>query len=90
MDLFFPSLRGRPGATRIALVVELEVPRQDPWAWARVVVSIPGRTGTVSRLFPFKNGVCDIATGEALHSELLKWLLESIEVNGGVRMASPF
>lgn len=73
-------------AARVLCVLEVEVPRQEPKEWVRVVCSIPGREGAFSRTWPLSRGAIASPTWQDLEGFVLSALQNAADTIGGVQL----
>lgn len=75
-------------AGRVAMVVELEIDKNRPAAWARTTVSLPGREGTSSRVWELHHGQPDHLQAEDITVMVARALMDAMALAvGGVQMA---
>lgn len=76
--------RQAPQATgRVLGVFELEIDRNLPPAWVRLVTSVPGRDGTFARTYELVAGQLTQSGYEDLTATLLRDVLQSFTARGG-------
>ncbi len=71
--------------SRVALVLELEVPRDRPYEWVRVVASRPGRDGTMNRVWALGAGVLTPSQAEDIMVWMNQSIMNAIETMGGIQ-----
>lgn len=72
------------GMTRVALVVELEVPREGPLNWVRTVTSRPGIAGTMSHVWSAQEGTLSSSQWDDIQASLLNQLSAVLLMAGGL------
>lgn len=71
---------------RVALVLELEIPLDGPMNFVRLTSSIPGREGTMSRVWATVDNRYGAQTWNDIQSAVLSQLSTCLELCGGIQL----
>lgn len=74
---------------RVAVVIELEIPRDGAGNWLRLVTSIPGREGTLTHVWEPQAGRLAQSDWEDMQARVCGHLATAIEFTGGIQLGLP-
>jgi hypothetical protein len=70
---------------RVVLVLELDVDKDTPPTWTRVSLSLPGRPGSATMVWPLEKGALTAGTFEDLGAWVLNKITQGLDTLGGVQ-----
>lgn len=83
------STRMPRGLGQVRLVIELETPRTGAQEWVRLTTSIPGRDGTLARVWTTVDGRMSDGTWQDIEASVMGQLLAVLEALGGAQLEFP-
>lgn len=72
---------------RVRLVVECETSLAEPVEWVRLTCSLPGRGGTLSKVWMTEAARLPDPAWQDLSATVLSWLSQLLETLGGSQMS---